>query len=81
MSKQHLVDKKFYDFKEYLKLNKIPEWYTNYFSYEVFMQKIIDYKNSAQINSKLSGYFMFMPDSNNQWEQVRYIPQDSKGWD
>ena len=42
-------NKKYKDFNEFMKLNKIPEWYNMYFNYESFMNNMI--KNGTNGNS------------------------------
>ena len=66
MPGQQVFDKKYYAFKEYLQLNKIPEWYSQYFNYEDLLNKAEDAGKLGQ--EKLKGYFAFL--ENGQIEPI-----------
>ena len=61
-----VFDKKYYAFKEYLQLNKIPEWYSQYFNYEDLLKKAEDADLLG--GNKLKGYFAFF--ENGQIEPI-----------
>ena len=74
------IGKKYRDFSEYLRHNKIPEWYNMYFDYDGLLKIVDEFKQNE--NEKFKGYYMFMIDSCKQFkQQVRYIPSDLDGWD
>ena len=52
-----------------------------YFDYDGLLNIVKQFKETNQKDGKFKGYYMFMVDSHNQFEQVRFIPQHLDGWD